>query len=366
MKKIEDILQQRQAVAVDCCLLTDGIADADLTRLEHADVRVPARVRIYIDHDTPSGSVAVAAKQKRLRTFSQKWQLAYEYGSGIAYHRLMEGPLLAGDVVAACGRHVATVGASGALGIPVVGETMAGLLAGDTLDLSRFTVRRLALHGTFDVFTSAKDLALSLLVQYDWHGVIAVLYGPQLTWAERVVVCNLMAAEAASVVFLTDIPAQLDERVDLGALRPMAVLPGDFTRIVPATAIDGIRVNQVFIGGCAGGTIDGLRQAAQWFKGRKVSPYVRVLVAPVTAAVYVQALDEGLIDVFLDAGVLIMNQGCSACWAQSQGRCDSNEVFVTTGCINAVHWAGAANNGIYIESVASAAKAALTGFLYEN
>ena len=95
-------------------------------------------------------------------------------------------------------------------------------------------------------------------------------------------------------------------------------------------------------------------------------PYVRVMVAPATSAVYVQALEEGLMDVFLDAGALVMNQGCSACWAQSQGRCDQAEVFVSTGSINCAGWAGKAHNGIYLTSVRRAAQAALSGSLYES
>lgn len=75
--------------------------------------------------------------------------------------------------------------------------------------------------------------------------------------------------------------------------------PGDIHQIVPAGSIGGIRVNQVFIGGCAGGTLEALRLTAEIWRGRKVCPYVRVMVAPATASVYVQALDEGVIDVFL-------------------------------------------------------------------
>ena len=122
----------------------------------------------------------------------------------------------------------------------------------------------------------------------------------------------------------------------------------------------------MFIGGCAGGTLEALRLTARLWQGRKVCPYVRVLVAPCTSAVYLQALEEGLMDVFLDAGALVMNQGCSACWAQSQGRCSAGEVFATTGCINRPDWAGRDNNGIYLVSVANAAQAALSGSIYES
>ena len=145
----------------------------------------------------------------------------------------------------------------------------------------------------------------------------------------------------------------------------MAAPPGDAARVVPAGETDGLRVNQVFIGGCAGGTLEALRLTARLWQGRKVSPYVRVLVAPCTSQVYLQALEEGLMDIFLDAGALVMNQGCSACWAQSQGRCSTGEVFATTGCIHRPDWAGQGSS-IYPVSVPNAAQAALSGSIYES
>ncbi len=159
-----------------------------------------------------------------------------------------------------------------------------------------------------------------------------------------------------------DFPA--DETVDLTALQPMAAPPGDAARVVPAGETDGLRVNQVFIGGCGGGSLEALRETADLWRGRTVCPYVRVMVAPATSSVYVQALEEGLLDVFLDAGALVMNQGCSACWAQSQGRCDQAEVFVSTGSINCAGWAGRAHSGICLTTVRRAAQAALSGSLY--
>ena len=115
-----------------------------------------------------------------------------------------------------------------------------------------------------------------------------------------------------------------------------------------------------------GGSIETMRQVAKALDGKQVSRYVRVLVAPATSKVYEQMLDEGLVDPIMRSGALVMNQSCSACWAQSQGLCDDNEIFVTTGSINCANWVGRNNNGVYISSPELALKAALTGVLYEN
>ena len=186
----------------------------------------------------------------------------------------------------------------------------------------------------------------------------------ELTAAQAMDLCGLLGAAGAVTALCVreDFPA--DETVDLTALQPMAAPPGDAARVVPAGETDGLRVNQVFIGGCGGGSLEALRETADLWRGRTVCPYVRVMVAPATSSVYVQALEEGLLDVFLDAGALVMNQCCSACWAQSQGRCDQAEVFVSTGSINCAGWAGRAHSGICLTTVRRAAQAALSGSLY--
>ena len=87
------------------------------------------------------------------------------------------------------------------------------------------------------------------------------------------------------------------------------------------------------------------------------------MVAPVTAGVYVQALQEGLITDFIDAGAVVMNQGCSVCWGKSQGILDTEEVLVSAGSYNCKGWAGSPAAKIYITSSATAATSALTGVI---
>ena len=229
-----------------------------------------------------------------------------------------------------------------------------------------YVLLRLAVTGTLSPYLSVRDLAWTLIRSGLCAGKAVAIHAPQLTPAQAMDLCGLLGAAGAVTAFCAEADAPADETVDLSELRPMAVLPGDAGQTVPASGTDGLRVNQVFIGGCGGGSLEALRETAALWRGRTVCPYVRVMVAPATSAVYVQALEEGLMDVFLDAGALVMNQGCSACWAQSQGRCDQAEVFVSTGSINCAGWAGKAHNGIYLTSVRRAAQAALSGSLYES
>lgn len=348
----------------DLALVTDSLDDAGVETVTAARVLDPARVLVAVDHDTPAGTVAVAERQRKLLEFARGQGLPFRYGQGIGYHLALEGGLVPGSVAVCCGRHAAVLGAGGVLGLSLPPRELKTALETGTVSPPAAEVCRLRLTGTLDRYVTAWDLALHLAPRC--RGRIAVLSGGGLDSCQRAAVCGLLAASGAVTAFFTGEPMDGAETVELAEVSPMAVLPGNFDRIVHASRVDGLRVNQVFIGGCAGGTLEALRRTAAIWRCRRVDPYVRVLVTPATAKVYARALEEGLVEVFMDAGALVMNQGCSACWAQSQGRCDGGEVFVTTGFVNCPGWAGRDHDGIYIAPVERAAWAALTGSLYES
>ena len=353
-------------VAWDRIILTDALTDEDVDLLTTVRPIHPERISVIVDHDTPSGTVAVAGKQRKLREFARRNGLAYQYDTGISYHVLLGTEIKAGDIVLSCGSHVAMVGAVGALGFCLRPEDMKIAMETGYFTVPEAKLSAYFLEGSFPAFVSAKDLALTLIRERTLSGQIAVFYAAGFSKGDRTAFLALLAESGAVSAFFAEEEPEEAESICLEGIERLAVLPGDFSHIVPAARIDGLRVSQVFIGGCAGGSIEALRAAAEVWRGKRISKYVRAIVAPATASVYNQASEEGLVEVFLDANALIMNQGCSACWAQSQGRCDGNEIFATTGSINCAGWAGKNHNGIYIVSPEDAARAALTGNLYEN
>lgn len=362
MANIRNLLQG--TLHWDRALITDNLSDAEVDLLITAIPTCPEKVMVVIDHDTPAGTVAVAAKQRKLRDFAEAHGLSFHYGQGIGYHLAMEA-LSPGEIVICSGRHASTVGAAGAVGLSLGAEDLKAALECGTVTLET-PLYKLQLEHALPRHTSATDLALHLIKTGGFDGRLLAIHGPQLSCDQRVTLCNLLANAHVKAAFFTDSMAGADMICDLSVIYPLAVLPGGFDEILPAARIDGLRVNQVFIGGCAGGTLESLRKAAAIWQGKQVSRYVRVMVSPATAVIYAQAIDEGIIDALMASGALIMNQGCGACWAQSQGRCDEQEVFLTTGSINCANWAGKQHNRIYITSVEHAARAALTGSLYEN
>ena len=349
----------------DAALLTDGLSPDAVQTVTAVRPARPDRVWVIIDHDTPAGSVAAAEHQAHLQRFARENGLSFTCGRGVGYHLLaQQGIAGPGQVLIGCGRHMAAVGAAGALGLTLTPEAMARAMETGTVSLEDAPLRRTELTGVLDPYVTARDLALTLAADRSLRGAVLAVHGPQRSAAQRWEGRALLGDAQVKSVFFTQEPG--GQPLDLARVQPMAALPGKLlTEPVPAAYIDGIRVNQVFIGGCAGGTLEALRLTARLWQGRKVSPYVRVLVAPCTSQVYLQALEEGLMDIVLDAGALVMNQGCSACWAQSQGRCSAGEVFATTGCIHRPDWAGKGSS-IYPVSVPNAAQAALSGSIYES
>ena len=365
ISKLERLLAG-EAVAWDRALVTDGLSPEAAARITAVSPAAPDKIWVVIDHDTPAGTVAVAEKQKALLDWSRQAGTVFRSGRGIGYALLLESGLRAGEIVLSGGAHAAAVGASGAVGLSLPPAELARALESGQVSLPAAPLLRLAVTGTLSPYLSVRDLAWTLIQGGLCGGKAVAIQAPQLTAAQAMDLCGLLGAAGAVTAFRSEADVPADETVDLTALRPMAVPPGGAGQVIPASGTDGLRVNQVFIGGCGGGSLEALRETASLWRGRTVCPYVRVMVAPATSSIYVQALEEGLMDVFLDAGALVMNQGCSACWAQSQGRCDQAEVFVSTGSISCAGWAGRAHSGICLTSVRPAAQAALSGSLYES
>lgn len=109
--------------------------------------------------------------------------------------------------------------------------------------------------------------------------------------------------------------------------------------------------------------IEDLRAAAKVLKGKSVSSALHVIVAPATSSVYLQAIEEGLIDIFLDSGAVVMNQGCSVCWGKAQGILDAGEVLVSTGSYQYPGCSGDKDAAVYLVSPAIAAQCAIAGRL---
>ena len=147
----------------DAALLTDGLSPDAVQTVTAVRPARPDRVWVIIDHDTPAGSVAAAEHQAHLQRFARENGLSFTCGRGVGYHLLaQQGIAGPGQVVIGCGRHMAAVGAAGALGLTLTPEAMARALETGTVSLEDAPLRRTELTGVLDPYVTARDLALTL------------------------------------------------------------------------------------------------------------------------------------------------------------------------------------------------------------
>ena len=137
--------------------------------------------------------------------------------------------------------------------------------------------------------------------------------------------------------------------------------PDFVDNLAPAKDVRGIKIDEAFLGSCNNGRIEDLRVGAQVIKGKKVSEKVRFLVVPASQTIYRQALEEGLIDIFMDAGAIVMNPNCSVCWGSCQGVIGENEVLISTGTRNFKGRAGHKTSKVYLGSAATVTASAIAG-----
>lgn len=203
----------------------------------------------------------------------------------------------------------------------------------------------------------------------NFNGKIIEFCGSSLKYLsleEKTTLCNLAAETGAISALMNDDESNDDEyshifKCQLSSVLPMAVLPDSYNKIAAVDELPEIKVNEAFIGGCAGGSIEDLRAAADIVRGKSVSKGVRLMIAPKTSQVYIKALDEGLIADFINAGAIVMNQGCSVCYGKSQGIVDDGEVLVSAGSYNLKGCAGSGYAKIYVVSAKTAAASAISG-----
>lgn len=148
---------------------------------------------------------------------------------------------------------------------------------------------------------------------------------------------------------------------DLSKIQPVVARPDFVDDVVPAKDVCGVKIDEAFLGSCNNGRIEELRVGAELLKGRKVADSVRFLVVPASLEVYRQALKEGLIDIFMEAGAIVMNPNCSVCWGSCQGVIGENEVLISTGTRNFKGRAGHPSSKVYLGSAATVTASAIAG-----
>ncbi len=383
---------------LDMVLANDITAPVAIKEFEKAGatcVRCKDKISLVMDHFTPNKDIKAACQVKLTREFAQKQGIEHFYDvgqMGIEHALLPEQGLVgAGDCVIGADSHTCTYGALGAFSTGVGSTDMAAGMIGQKCWFKVPAAIRFVLHGKLPRFVTGKDLILHIIGMI---GVDGALYRSMeftgdgvksLSMDDRFTVCN-MAIEAGAKngifpvdeltldylkgrykreirIFEADEDAEYERTVeiDLSSLRPTVAFPHlpENTR----TEWEEIPVQQAVIGSCTNGRISDLRQAAEILKGRKVHKNVRCIVIPATQEVYLQAMKEGLLEIFIKAGAIVSTPTCGPCLGGHMGILADGERCVSTTNRNFVGRMGHITSEIYLASPYVAAASAVTGKL---
>ena len=378
--------------------ITTPVAINEFERAGFDRVFDKEHIAIVLDHFVPNKDIKSATQSKQCREFANKYDILnfYDVGQMGIEHALLpeKGIVTAGDCVIGADSHTCTYGALGAFSTGVGSTDMA---AGMATGMAWFKVPsaiKFVLTGKFNPRVSGKDLILHIIGMI---GVDGALYKSMefvgdgianLSMDDRFTIAN-MAIEAGGKngifpvdekaiaymkehskrpykVFEADPDAQYDAEytIDLSTLRPTVAfphLPENTHTIDEIHEMEPIDIDQVVIGSCTNGRIDDLRTAAKVLAGRHVAKGMRCIVIPATQSIYMQAMEEGLLKTFIEAGAVVSTPTCGPCLGGYMGILAEGERCVSTTNRNFVGRMGHVKSEIYLASPAVAAASAITG-----
>ena len=382
-------------VNLDRLMSNDGTThltvDMYNNKLKHPRIADHKKLVFIVDHNVPADNPKTAASQKKMRDFARENQIDFWEGKGVCHQIMMEHYVCSGELIFGADSHTCTYGALGAFGTGVgCTDFLYGMVTGTSWVLVPETVK-FNLIGRLPEGVYPRDLMLTIIGAIGANGCnyqVMEFTGEgakTLSINDRMVLCNLAVeagaktgifeADEAAVSYLrergrepkavyTSDPDAVYAReytFDLSKIQPVVARPDFVDDVVPAGEVCGVKIDEAFLGSCNNGRIDELRVGAAVLKGKKVADSVRFLVVPASLDVYRQALKEGLIDIFMEAGAIVMNPNCSVCWGSCQGVIGENEVLISTGTRNFKGRAGHPSSKVYLGSAATVAASAIAG-----
>lgn len=385
-------------VKVDVSMSSDAtgpLAIKQFKRMGATRVFDPERVGLFPARRVPAKDIHSAIQLQELRQFAREQGLRhfYEIGrNGIDLNVMVEvGLVRPGWLIAASNSHLTTLGAFGAVAIPMGSTDVAYIFAFGETWLRVPETQRFVITGRLGRYVTAKDVMLQIIGMIGDGGARACAMEfagdtvERMSIEDRMTLCN-MAAEAgaknaivaADDTTLDHLGLRREDGVAMVASDPDARYARQLeidARTIPVTVsaphapsnahpieeVAGTRVDQVVVGGCTNGLIRDFRLVASMLRGRKVADSVRMIVFPATHRIYLEALREGLLEVFAEAGAAILPPGCGPCGGSHMGALGPGEVCLTTTPRNFPGRMGARDSQVYLANPLVAAATAITG-----
>jgi 3-isopropylmalate/(R)-2-methylmalate dehydratase large subunit len=353
------------------------------------------KIVIILDHLVPASSVISAGLHKIVRNFAKEQNIKnfYDVGRGGVCHQVMpeKGHVRTGEVIVGSDSHTCTYGAFGAFATGIGSTEMAAVFATGKLWFRVPKVIKVDVTGNLPNLVTAKDLTLKIIGEIGADG--AIYKGLEfcgstirdLTIDGRMVLANMaveMGAKAGVIepdqktvdyvksrtdkpftAFKSEPNATYERTVNIAVseLEPQVAVPHSVDNVKPVSEVEGTYVDQAFIGSCTNGRIEDLREAAKILKGKKIAKGVRLIVIPASQEIYLNAIDEGLIKLFMDAGATVGNPNCGPCLGGHMGIMADCEACISTSNRNFIGRMGSTKSFVYLASPATVAASAITG-----
>lgn len=355
----------------------------------------PDKAVMVIDHST---SAAMGSHHHETHRTLRDWCAAqgianfFGPGNGLRHLVLTErGFARPGTLIFSDEGNIASIGALGALNIPISTEVIVALIQ-DANWLAVPPSARITLTGRLGPGVTARDLIQTILrdttpdgrllqccVEFDGDGIAALTLDDRQTVLASLfhsgAYTGIMEPDAAALDYVrardagrpwevvrADDGADYVARMtcDLAAVVPMVTLPPDAHGAVPVAEAAGQHIDQASIGSCAGNRIEDMRDAARILRGRQVAPHVTLYITPGSREVYATAAREGLLEIFAEAGAAVLAPGCTTCWGY-QGVLNDNEVSISTQQFNYQGRNGARTSRVFLAGPLTVAASAVAG-----
>ncbi len=375
--------------------ITAPLAIKDFHKVGAKQVFDRSRVVLVCDHFAPNKDIPSAIHCQQLRNFAHEQALTHFYDGGDmgVEHALLpeKGIVGPGDVIIGADSHTCTYGALGAYATGVGSTDLAAVMVKGECWFKVPESIRLVYRGHMPEWITGKDLILHTIgdIGVDGARYLSMEFTGEaitgLPMADRFSMAN-MAVEAGAKngiiapdeitldyvkgrtlrpysLYASDpeAPYQFEKTYEVGDLEPQVACPSSPGNVVPVSRVGEVSIDQAVIGSCTNGRLEDLRLAAKVIKGHKVAKDVRLIVIPATPLVWRQAMDEGLMAIFMDAGAVISPPTCGPCLGGHMGILAPGETAIATTNRNFVGRMGHTKSKVYLASPAVTAASAVAG-----
>ncbi len=356
------------------------------------------KVVVILDHQVPAESIKAAELHKTMRQFAKDQNLTfYDVGRGGICHQVMpeKGHVVPGSVIVGADSHTCTYGAFGSFATGIGSTEAAAVFATGKIWFKVPPSIKISIKGNFQKYVTPKDLILAIIGKMGVDGAIyksTEFNGPtikNMSIAGRMTLCNMAVEMGAKngiiepdettrkflegrVKSMPDFEALKSDKdavyertveFDVSKMEPQVACPSSVDNVKPVSEVGNVPIEQAFIGSCTNGRIEDLRLAAEVLKGKRVKDGVRALVIPASQEVYRQALNEGLMEIFTDAGAIVCGSACGPCLGGHIGLLAAGESCVSSSNRNFIGRMGSTQASVYLASPATVAASAVTGKL---